>query len=212
METATATTKWISSEFPDTGLSRVSVEIASLTEEAVRTAERIRRPNVFLRAGIVIVLLAIVAGIGYHIYHASLQDIIDFTKGFGFLGVYLIGALIFLVTLEFKVKRRKALRAVQELRAMAHIIDMHQLAKDSEIEKFRNDPNKFKDKIREYLLACTALLSLLSKIGELYVEHFPDQVATSAVNDFESVCNGLSSKIWQKIIAASLFSEDKDPK
>jgi hypothetical protein len=204
IETATALSRWIATDFPETGLSRVGVEVERLTEEAVRTAEKIRRPNIFLRTGIVLVLVLIVAVVGYHAYNATLKDIIDFSKGFGFLGVYLIGALIFLVTVEFKLKRRNALRAVQELRAMAHVVDMHQLSKDSELEKFRQDPNKFKDQIKEYLHACTALLSLMSKIGELYVEHFPDEVATAAVNDFESVCTGLNTKIWQKIIATSL--------
>ena len=37
---------------------------------------------------------------------------------------------IFLVTLEVRLKRRRALAAIHELRAMAHIIDMHQLTKD----------------------------------------------------------------------------------
>ena len=45
----------------------------------------------------------------------------------------LIGAAIFfLVTLETRVKRRRALAALHELRAIAHIIDMHQLTKDPE--------------------------------------------------------------------------------
>ena len=79
-----------------------------------------------------------------------------------------------------------------------HIVDMHQLAKDQAIENFREERQ---EKIEEYLHACTALLALLSKIGQLYVENFPDHVATSAVNDFEMITTGLSNKIWMKILS-----------
>jgi len=60
-----------------------------------------------------------------------------------------------------------------------------------------------------YLHACIALLALLSKVGQLYVEHFPDSVATNAVNDFEMISTGLSNKIWMKIL--NLKRSDADP-
>ena len=45
----------------------------------------------------------------------------------------LVGAgVFFLMTLETRVKRRRALEAIRELRAIAHIVDMHQLTKDPE--------------------------------------------------------------------------------
>ena len=47
--------------------------------------------------------------------------------------VVLLGAgLFFLMTLETRIKRRRALKAIHELRSLAHIIDMHQLTKDPE--------------------------------------------------------------------------------
>jgi hypothetical protein len=41
-------------------------------------------------------------------------------------------AIYFLLTVESRVKRRTALRALHELRSIAHVIDMHQLTKDPE--------------------------------------------------------------------------------
>ena len=46
--------------------------------------------------------------------------------------VYVAVAVFFLVTIETRVKRRRALRAIHELRSIAHVIDMHQLTKDPE--------------------------------------------------------------------------------
>ena len=76
---------------------------------------------------------------------------------------------------------------------------MHQLAKDQAIGEFREQTTP--EKMESYLHACIALLALLSKIGQLYVEHFPDTVATQAVNEFEMIATGLSNKIWMKILS-----------
>ena len=41
-------------------------------------------------------------------------------------------AIFFFITLETRVKRRTALRALHHLRSIVHIVDMHQLSKDPE--------------------------------------------------------------------------------
>jgi hypothetical protein len=120
--------------------------------------------------------------------------------------VYLGVVLVFFVTLENRFKRRKAVRAVHELRALAHIIDMHQLAKDP--ERLVGGPNGVPEAgkamgaegMGHYLNYCTELLALVSKIGQLYVQDFPDGTALSAVDQFENLATGLSQKIWQKLM------------
>ncbi len=44
------------------------------------------------------------------------------------------------------------------------------------------------------------LLSLTGKIAALYVQRFDDPVVITAVNEVETLCTGLSRKIWQKIM------------
>jgi len=44
------------------------------------------------------------------------------------------------------------------------------------------------------------MLSLIGKLGALYVQKFNDPVALAAVNDVEQLTTGLSRKIWQKIM------------
>jgi hypothetical protein len=51
-----------------------------------------------------------------------------------------------------------------------------------------------------YLHYCTELLAIISKIGQLYVQDFPDATAVTSVDHFESLATGLSSKIWQKLM------------
>jgi len=44
------------------------------------------------------------------------------------------------------------------------------------------------------------MLSLTGKVAALYVQHFDDAVAVAAASEVESLCTGLSRKIWQKIM------------
>ena len=51
-----------------------------------------------------------------------------------------------------------------------------------------------------YLHACTGLLAVVGKIGQLYVQDFPDTAAVAAVDRFENLATGLSGKIWRKLM------------
>jgi hypothetical protein len=122
--------------------------------------------------------------------------------------VFLIGASIFfLVTVEARIKRRRALTALRELRALAHIVDMHQLTKDP--DRFLGEgANTASSPLRRmtrfelgrYLDYCSEMLSLISKIAALYVQTFHDPVVLAAVDEVETLTTGLSRKIWQKIM------------
>ena len=92
---------------------------------------------------------------------------------------------------------------------MAHIVDMHQLTKDPERVRMGDEsPDTPSSPVRtltvfqlsRYLDYCSESLSLLSKFAALYVQDFDDPVTMSAVNEVENLTNGLSRKIWQKIM------------
>ena len=54
--------------------------------------------------------------------------------------------------------------------------------------------------LTRYLDYCSEMLSLLSKIGALYVQDFSDPVTLSAVDEVQDLTTGLSQKMWQKIM------------
>jgi hypothetical protein len=211
VETVEQIRKRIDERFPGSGLSQVAAQIAQITQEALVRAEAISRPNVWLRAGLVVLAVIAAAGLVGYLQAGDAQspplrrlmDFLDTAKG----SAAVLGALaLFLVTLETRLKRRRALQAVHELRAMAHIIDMHQLAKDPdllghpELAPTSAGRPMDADAMRRYLHYCTELLAVVSKIGQLYVQDFPDAPAVTAVDQFEGLATGLSSKIWQKIM------------
>ncbi|MDH3577528.1 MAG: hypothetical protein OEO71_06875 [Gammaproteobacteria bacterium] len=50
-----------------------------------------------------------------------------------------------------------------------------------------------------YLDYCSEMLSVTSKIAALYIQRFNDGVVLNAVSDVETLCSGLSGKVWQKL-------------
>ena len=127
LETAERLQKRIAKLFPDSGLTQIAGEIVQITREAMARAEKIRRPDLLLRGGLALLALLAVAGVVKHFYsyndsQTALRDLMQFmdtTKG---AAAYMAGAAIFLVTLEVRLKRRRALKAIHE-RRYGYIID-----------------------------------------------------------------------------------------
>ena len=117
---------------------------------------------------------------------------------------------VFLIGLERLLKRRQALAAINDLRAIAHVIDMHQLTKDPAIDATAYTPTVSSpqrvmspgDLIR-YLNYCSEMLALVGKLAAIYIQKFDDAVTLEAANDIENLTTQLSRKIWQKIMIAN---------
>ncbi|MBW8012574.1 MAG: hypothetical protein FVQ83_15270 [Chloroflexi bacterium] len=204
----------VKDRFPESGLHRVCGELHSVAEKAQTNTVELAKPNLYLRGSIITLVLAVIVfGINtlvsldipnqtfsvtdmLTIIEAGIQDLIFFGAG-----------IFFLMSLEVRLKRRHALDDLNELRALAHVIDMHQLTKEPERVLTRGTDTEFSPKreltpyeLTRYLDYCSEMLSLIGKVAALYVQDFDDQVARAAVNEIETLANGLSRKIWQKIM------------
>jgi hypothetical protein len=206
----------ISERFPDSGLSRVAEELSRLALENERVVERLRRPLWWVRALTALAIAAVIALVtwaGFQLREIAasgvggaaelLQGIDAATSELIFLSL----VLVYLASLEARLKRRTALRMLHRLRAIAHVVDMHQLTKDPEhairpVEATPSSPARTLPRMRlgRYLDYCSELLSLTSKLAALHSQHLQDHVVLNAVNDIESLTLNLSRKIWQKII------------
>ncbi len=221
VETAEKLVARVQERFPDSGLEQVAAEVRQVAKEAVVRAEEIRRPIYWLRSSVISLVVITICLLAVVIYTKVRPDddvfkveefIQTLEAGIGSV-VFLGAAIIFLVTLEGRWKRERALSAVRELRALAHIVDMHQLTKDPE-SMLRGKPTASSPKrtltkfeLGRYLDYCSELLSLINKIGALYVQEFPDAVALEAVDQLSNLTNGLSRTIWQKLIMLDMENE-----
>jgi len=194
----------IEDRFSGSGLGQVCAQLLQISRDAGERAAQIAKPILPLRIATGILAVVIVAGLILMVTRLrpppgtfELGQFIQVLEA-GINDVVLIGAAIFfLITIEARIKRRRALRALRELRSIAHIIDMHQLTKDPE----RTDPDRpmTARELGRYLDYCSEMLSLTGKVAALYVQDFEDDVALQAVNEIEDLTTGLARKIWQKL-------------
>lgn len=208
----------IHERFSDAGLFQLAVDFEDVTEKAIERAEAIRKPNWWLRISLALLAAVVIIAIVVNApsrdqqvsFWRSLFEFLDATK---FGTVVLMATPIFLITRETQIKRRRALSAIHELRAMAHLIDMYQLTKAPDQIGQRSGP-RVGDKLMKpkdmdhYLNFCIELLAVISKIGHLYVQGFPDKVAVEAVDRFEELAASLSNKIWQKLMIIDRIRAD----
>jgi hypothetical protein len=211
IETVDALRERIEERFPGSGLGQVVAELQHVAKETVTRAQWIQKPHLPLRAGAGVLSVAILALLASLLFHIRQFRLDDFTNSVQALDasissvVFIGAAILFLVSWEVRIKRNRALKAIHELRALAHIVDMHQLTKDPESAMHGRPLGGACPRVMtpfdltRYLDYCSDALALISKIAALYVQDFQDPVLLDAVDDVEDLTAGFSRKIWQKI-------------
>ena len=208
----------ISERFSDSGLLKVCQDLSLIAQSNERDLKFISRPNWLIRCLVLLLVALILGGFLFAVYNLELKKEFDPSKinlsqsiqllDAGTNDLVMIGAaIIFLISMETRTKRSRIIQALNRLRSIAHVIDMHQLTKDpsvilTNVQRTAHSPERSMtvDQLARYLEYCSEMLSLTSKIGYLYVQDFSDSHSVTAVNDLESLTTGLSRKIWQKIM------------
>ena len=215
----------ISERFPKAGLSTVAQDLVDVAEATAARARRVSEPFVLLRAGIGLVVLTTVGVGAWVVMHSPPQhltlspDVAALAQGLNAVVNLLalaVGSIWFMMSLEQRLKRRRALKDLHELRSFAHVIDMHQLTKDPTV-MLSKQPRTSSSPVREmtqfqltrYLEYCAEMLALIGKLAALYSEYTRDPEIVGAVNDVENLSTDLGRKIWQKITILSALDESQ---
>ena len=211
----------INDRFPERSLANVCGELLEIAREAQDRTAEIAKPNYAIRIGsavlstalavvvslLIVPIIAFISSLALDPASSEIADVVQLIEA-DLNAIIIFGAgIFFLTSLERRNKQSKTLKALHELRSLAHVIDMHQLTKDPErllgiMEETLHSPD---DKmtpfeLTRYLDYCSEMLSIIGKIAALYVQEFDDEVAISAVNEIEGLSSGMSRKIWQKIM------------
>ncbi len=216
----------IGERFPESGLFHVCGQLLDLARRASERSRWINKPILLLRisgyvlgAVLSVLLLGIVIYFGqrFHLNDEDLQasNFLSMIEAASNEAVLLGAGIFFLFSLETRIKRRRALAAIHELRSIAHIIDMHQLTKDPERTQKQWQSTETSPAIKltplllnRYLDYCSEMLSLTGKVAALYVQQFDDSVSLAAVSEIEQLTTGLNGKIWQKIMILDVARDD----
>lgn len=206
----------IGARFPDRGLLRVVGELRVLSADVAEGASAIRGRLRWVRlvsrllAVAVLVATVVVLALAFRdagrtgpersfewvpLIESTINDLV-------FAGL----ALWFLYALPQRLERGHLLGLLHRLRSLAHIVDMHQLTKDPERLRPDFQPTGAtvpldldRSAMEHYLDYCSELLSLIAKVSALCAEESQDSLVLTTVSDIETLTNGMSRKIWQKI-------------
>ena len=212
----------IEERFPKRNLANLCRRFNDVALDTMEQLEWIGKPILSVRIGVgamIISLLGLLVwalvtldlGAG-NVTFADLVALID--SGINDI-VFISAGIFFLLSVETRIKRNRGLKGLNNLRVLAHVIDMHQLNKDPNraVDLVTNNyalqgPDTKSSPKREltafeltrYLDYCSEMLSLIAKVSALYAQEFDDSVVLDTVNEIENLTNQLSRKIWQKIM------------
>lgn len=203
----------IEDRFPGRGILDVAKTLCRVARIVASESVQLNKPHWGLRA---VVGFVMALGTLMFLYVGTLVNFSNFsTEATAFVQlleqvintVVLVGlGLAFLISMETRLKRRRALKDLHELRSVVHVIDMHQLTKDPSVfladrTTTTNSPDETLTRFEmvRYLDYCAEMLALSAKLAALYAQNMDDSVVVNAVNDVEMLASTLSGKIWQKI-------------
>ncbi len=204
----------IEDRFPGSGLGKVGKKLYNIGNKTDKIIAWVEKPNPWYRTIVGIFIFMVSIGLIYalssleiELYQFNLASFAQITEPLVNEIVFLGAAIIFLVSIETRAKRKKIINSINRLRSIAHVIDAHQLTKDP-YSIAQPDQNTEHSPIRKltqyelnrYLDYCTEMLALTGKLGFLYVQKFDDPVSMNAVTELEKLTTDLSRKIWQKIM------------
>jgi len=185
------------------GLADELVQIAHGTDERARQA---RRPIYGIRAGslLAIALTALLLWLIARHVHArwefgTITELFEATDaGFNLLAI-LAGALWFFVSFEARIKRKRVLESIEELREFIHVIDVTQLYYTPELYQSDGDASRGSPRFdHTYLLFCTQMLAVIGNLAPLYTRGAAGDSILRAVTDVEMLANAITAKLQFK--------------
>ena len=201
----------VQERFPTANLLNVCNELKELSNNAKANIQHLNKPYVYFRIIFSFLIILTKVLITYTIWHISSQDLPTNFQSFIATSEALMNELVmigaafyFIGKFENSLKQKKILYALQELRTIIHVIDLHQLTKDPAPILQNNSEHSperalSKSELNSYLDYCSEMLSLTSTVAATYGFNCNDQIVLETIHNIEVLSGTLSNKIWQKI-------------
>jgi len=183
----------IEQRFPGAELGAVAGDLLAVARDAEAEAASLTQPNRVIQIAVGFLAAAFLSLIVIALINIPAPTNTEATNILQTLDavanlVVLAGALlIFLVTLQRRLGRHKALKALNQLRSLVHVIDMHQLKDPSLVLGHEHDTAASPKRdmtpfeLGRYLDYCSEMLSLTGKVAALYAQDLDDPVVVEAV-------------------------------
>lgn len=225
VETISVLATRIEERFPESGLRAICDDVLRVARDTRGRVDWAQRPNWALR--ILVGLLLVLVGLGVLAALLRFIDAVDTMKFLNAVTIFESGindavfvgiGIFFLASLERRIKRRRILRAIHELRSLAHVVDMHQLTKDparslDPAGDTASSPKRTLSpfELARYLDYCSELLALIGKVAVLHLQAIEDSIVLASANEVEMLTTGLARKVWQKLMILELTARGTEP-
>lgn len=217
----------IEERFPGSGLGKVAAEMNEVSLAIVQLVKKLPRPLWSIRF-LTVIAIGLMIGLAVWLCifiaryipagETGLMEVLQGAESATNEVIFLALAILFLATLENRIKRKVALDSLHRLRSIAHVVDMHQLTKDpanlvdnSIKTKYPAGRKMTAQELMHYLDFCTDLLAINSKLAALHVQYLQDSEVLKTVTEVEMLAHELSSKIWQKIMILDVMIHGSVP-
>ncbi|MEM9618187.1 MAG: hypothetical protein AAF936_09525 [Pseudomonadota bacterium] len=209
----------VAERFPGSGLESVADELAATARRCAAESDRLRDPVIAIRLSVYSIwvigaaaLVWVAFGLHYDGLRWDAASLVQVLEPAMNLAVLMGIGVLTLGRLEERWKRSRALDYLHELRAIAHVVDMHQLTKDPYRQAGCATRSSPKIVLTGYLLEryldyCSEMLSLTGKLAALFAQSCRDVEVAAGASDVEQLTTALSRKIWQKVMVFSRFDE-----
>lgn len=207
VETAQNLAQEVGERLPGTTLAGLAAELLSIAHSTEERATQASKPIHSLRiasaAAIGIASLSLLL-VAFHIHarweFATITEVFESMSAGVNLVALLAGAIWFLASFEARIKRRRALQSVEELREFIHVIDVTQLYFTPILFKTDDDQSLNSQKLdHTYLLYCTQMLALIANLAALYSRDAAGDSIMRAVFEVELLANTITSKLQSKV-------------
>lgn len=204
----------IGERFPDSGLHGVATNLLEVAQEAARERSNLVAVPAWVRvvswAGGCLALLLLLSPLLVIQNLGQISQLPEFLQSLDALITVVAAAVAGFFTMrrvEQGQVRKRALEWLAQLRAFAHVIDMHQVAKSPTrllfpAEQMPSSRGRPLDPVAmsSYLTYCGELFALIAKLGVLCGEWAPDGTVLATVNDVEELCSDLERKTLEKVM------------
>jgi hypothetical protein len=206
IETAEDLARRVGEKLPGSRLSAFAVALVQIARQTDGRAREARRPILAIRLASALATAASLLGLWYLASRihtrwefGTITEVFEAADAGFNLVVILAGALWFLITLEARIKRRKALESIEELREFIHVIDVTQLYYTPDLYAPHSaDSLSPLDLDYTYLLFCTQMLGVIGNLAPLYTRGAAGDSIMRAAAEVEIFANATAAKLLSK--------------
>lgn len=207
VETAESLAREIGERLPGSSLAGLAAELASLAHATDERTKQARAPIHALRAASAaaigvgsLTLLLVALRVHARWEFATITELFVAVQAGINLSVLLAGAAWFLGSFEARIKRRRTLESIAELREFVHVVDLTQLYFTPDL--YGPEPSVGKLRLdHTYLLFCTRMLGLLANLAALRSRGVAVDSIIRAAFEVELLANTITAKLQSKVEA-----------